>query len=95
MISWCCTDWLIDRRHCEAKWVGQVKLVQDKINTAVKGVADNEEITKVLDTSRKQVTQVVIIISHCTTLTVRDLLGPFVVIFPLTANVHVPTQVFF
>lgn len=45
-------DWLIDRRHSEAKWVGQLKLVQDKINTAIKGVADNEEISKVLETSR-------------------------------------------
>ena len=33
--------------------MGQVKLVQDKISTAVKGVADNEEINKVLETSRK------------------------------------------
>ena len=48
-----CTDWLIDRHHCEAKWVGQVKLVQERISTAIKDVADNEEISKVLETSRK------------------------------------------
>ena len=48
-----CTDWLIDRRHCEAKWVGQVKLVQERIGRAVKDVADNNEISKVLETSRK------------------------------------------
>ena len=33
--------------------MGQVKLVQEKISTAVKGVADNEEISKVLETSRE------------------------------------------
>ena len=54
MLSWYLyTDWLIDRHHCEAKWVGQVKVVQEKIGRAVKGVADNEEISKVLETSRK------------------------------------------
>ena len=47
------TDWLIDRRHCEAKWVGQVKLVQERISVAIKDVADNEEISKVLEASRK------------------------------------------
>jgi len=47
------TDWLVDRRHCEPKWLGQVKLVQERIATAVKGVADNEEISKILGTSRK------------------------------------------
>jgi len=46
-------DWLIDRRHCEVKWVGQMKLVQERINAAIKGVADNKEISKVLETSRK------------------------------------------
>ena len=62
-LGFCCysisTDWLIDRRHCEAKWVGQVKLVQERISTAIKDVVDNEEISKVLETSRKLTPQVV------------------------------------
>jgi len=33
--------------------VGQVKLVQEKITTAVKGVSDNEEINTILKTSRE------------------------------------------
>lgn len=67
-----CTDWLIDRRHCEAKWVGQVKLVQEKIGRAVKDVTDNEEISKVLETSRKLLLWFQFILSCFLLLVVRD-----------------------
>ena len=33
--------------------MGQVKQVQEKIGAAVKGVADNKEISKILETSRE------------------------------------------
>ena len=33
--------------------MGQVKHVQEKISAAVKGVADNEEISGILETSRE------------------------------------------
>jgi len=41
-------EWLIDRRHCDAKWQVNVSSIREKINTAIQDMPQNEEITTLL-----------------------------------------------
>uniref|UniRef100_A0A8C9R020 CDK5 regulatory subunit associated protein 3 n=1 Tax=Scleropages formosus TaxID=113540 RepID=A0A8C9R020_SCLFO len=44
-------DWLVDRRHCNLKWQSAVKVIREKINSAIRDMPENEEIKHLLSGS--------------------------------------------
>ncbi|XP_060636868.2 CDK5 regulatory subunit-associated protein 3 isoform X2 [Anolis sagrei] len=44
-------DWLVDRRHCNLKWQGQVRTVREKIAAAIQDMPENVEIKQLLSGS--------------------------------------------
>lgn len=41
-------DWLVDRRHCQAKWNEHASQIREKINVAIQDMPPNQEITDLL-----------------------------------------------
>lgn len=39
------SDWLIDRRHCESKWHGQLHEVRGRLDKALKQISDLKQLT--------------------------------------------------
>uniref|UniRef100_A0A667XE38 CDK5 regulatory subunit associated protein 3 n=1 Tax=Myripristis murdjan TaxID=586833 RepID=A0A667XE38_9TELE len=46
-----CTDWLLDRRHCNVKWQSAVMAIREKINAAIQDMPENDEIKQLLSGS--------------------------------------------
>ncbi|XP_053739603.1 CDK5 regulatory subunit-associated protein 3 [Synchiropus splendidus] len=44
-------DWLLDRRHCNIKWQGAIKVIREKINAAIQDMPENDEIKHLLSGS--------------------------------------------
>lgn len=39
------SDWLIDRRHCDSKWHGQLHEVRERLDEALKQISDLKQLT--------------------------------------------------
>ncbi|XP_068161661.1 CDK5 regulatory subunit-associated protein 3 [Antennarius striatus] len=44
-------DWLLDRRHCGLKWQSAIKVIREKINSAIQDMPESEEIKQLLSGS--------------------------------------------
>lgn len=48
------TDWLIDRRHCELKWIAQVRQVRESVSLCLQQLpVENEQIARIRERERE------------------------------------------
>ena len=49
-------DWLIDRRHCDVKWLGQVRPLREKVHASLLQLPeDDQRLTALRDKRREHV----------------------------------------